>query len=176
MNKAIKKAIVNVLLTATAGSLIIFVLLSLLFESGGPATTAEPATTEIEKVEKIKAAEADQRFYFTNMPEIESPFELILFDAEIKAAGKRLKSLLPPDSSEDRIRKVKMIYDYMKEMAPAREKGVLLELAAAAVKYAEATRSRSVWSWVSCRRNRTSTRRRCRTWGLRTDAGDVEHT
>ena len=80
---------------------------------------------------------ADQRFYFTNMPEMESPFELILFDAEIKAAGKRLKSLLPPDSSEDRIRKVKMIYDYMKEMAPAREKGVLLELAAAAVKYAE---------------------------------------
>ena len=137
MNKAIKKAIVNVLLTATAGSLIIFVLLSLLFESGGPATTAEPATTEIEKVEKIKAAEADQRFYFTNMPEMESPFELILFDAEIKAAGKRLKSLLPPDSSEDRIKKVKMIYDYMKEMAPAREKGVLLELAAAAVKYAE---------------------------------------
>lgn len=137
MNKAIKKAIVNVLLTATAGSLIIFVLLGLLFESGGPATTAEPAATEIEKIENIKAAEADQRFYFTNMPEMESPFELILFDAEIKAAGKRLKSLLPPDSSEDRIRKTKMIYDYMKEMAPAREKGVLLELAAAAVKYAE---------------------------------------
>ena len=135
MNKAIKKAIVNVLLTATAGSLIIFVLLGYLVKTEGQIVTPEATETVNEKTVEVKKM-PEQKFYFADITKFEN-VDLILFDAEIKSAGEKLKSLLPPDSSEDRIKKVKMIYDYMKEMAPARENDVLLELAAAAVKYAE---------------------------------------
>ena len=135
MNKAIKKAIVNVLLTATAGSLIIFVLLGYLVKTEGQIVTPEATETVNEKTVEVKKM-PEQKFYFADITKFEN-VDLILFNAEIKSAGEKLKSLLPPDSSEDRIKKVKMIYDYMKEMAPARENDVLLELAAAAVKYAE---------------------------------------
>lgn len=130
-----KKAVVNVLLTATAGSLIIFVLLGYLVKTEGQIVTPEATETVNEKTVEVKKM-PEQKFYFADITKFEN-VDLILFDAEIKSAGEKLKSLLPPDSSEDRIKKVKMIYDYMKEMAPARENDVLLELAAAAVKYAE---------------------------------------
>ena len=135
MNKTVKKAVVNVLLTATAGSLIIFVLLGYLVKTEGQIVTPEATETVNEKTVEVKKM-PEQKFYFADITKFEN-VDLILFDAEIKSAGEKLKSLLPPDSSEDRIKKVKMIYDYMKEMAPARENDVLLELAAAAVKYAE---------------------------------------
>ena len=135
MNKTVKKAVVNVLLTATAGSLIIFVLLGYLVKTEGQIVTPEVTETVNEKTVEVKKM-PEQKFYFADITKFEN-VDLILFDAEIKSAGEKLKSLLPPDSSEDRIKKVKMIYDYMKEMAPARENDVLLELAAAAVKYAE---------------------------------------
>lgn len=130
-----KKAVVNVLLTATAGSLIIFVLLGYLVKTEGQIVTPEATETVNEKTVEVKKM-PEQKFYFADITKFEN-VDLILFDAEIKSAGEKLKSLLPPDSSEDRIKKVKIIYDYMKEMAPARENDVLLELAAAAVKYAE---------------------------------------
>jgi len=135
LNKTVKKAVVNVLLTATAGSLIIFVLLGYLVKTEGQIVTPEATETVNEKTVEVKKM-PEQKFYFADITKFEN-VDLILFDAEIKSAGEKLKSLLPPDSSEDRIKKVKMIYDYMKEMAPARENDVLLELAAAAVKYAE---------------------------------------
>ena len=135
MNKTVKKAVVNVLLTATAGSLIIFVLLGYLVKTEGQIVTPEATETVNEKTVEVKKM-PEQKFYFADITKFEN-VDLILFDAEIKSAGEKLKSLLPPDSSEDRIKKVKIIYDYMKEMAPARENDVLLELAAAAVKYAE---------------------------------------
>lgn len=135
MNKTVKKAVVNVLLTATAGSLIIFVLLGYLVKTEGQIVTPEATETVNEKTVEVKKM-PEQKFYFADITKFKN-VDLILFDAEIKSAGEKLKSLLPPDSSEDRIKKVKMIYDYMKEMAPARENDVLLELAAAAVKYAE---------------------------------------
>lgn len=135
MNKTVKKAVVNVLLTATAGSLIIFVLLGYLVKTEGQIVTPEATETVNEKTVEVKKM-PEQKFYFADITKFEN-VDLILFDAEIKSAGEKLKSLLPPDSSEDRIKKVKMIYDYMKEMAPTRENDVLLELAAAAVKYAE---------------------------------------
>jgi hypothetical protein len=79
----------------------------------------------------------ETRVYFENIPFFDRPIDLMLFDATVRGSTEKVHELLPRDAKEEQVIKVMKIYEYMTTIKPERGKDTLLELAAAAVKYAE---------------------------------------
>ncbi len=130
MNREIGRAIRDAAIFVAVGTLIFF----LIFSKGADQTSySQELPEEIVKIEE----EIKKDFYFSNIESFENLGDLIVFDAIMKRATGRAKSMLPRDACEEDVKKTKQIYEYMLEMKPNGDRDVLLELAAAAVKYAK---------------------------------------
>lgn len=130
MNREIGRAIRDAAIFVAVGTLIFF----LIFSKGADQTSySQELPEEIVKIEE----EIKKDFYFSNIESFENLGDLIVFDAIMKRATGRAKSMLPKDAGEEDVKKTKQIYEYMLEMKPNGDRDVLLELAAAAVKYAK---------------------------------------
>lgn len=137
MSKEFKKAVINSVISVVIGTLVLFLIFSFLAQgTDGTSYSQElQETEEIVTTEKTESTK-DSEFYFKNITNFKDPGDLVVFDAIMKRSGKA-KEILPPDADEEDIKKTKTIYEYMLEMKPNGDREVLLELAAAAVKYAK---------------------------------------
>ena len=131
MNREIGRAIRDAAIFVAVGTLIFF----LIFSKGADQTSYSQELPE--EIAKIEEETLQKEFYFSNIESFENLGDLIVFDAIMKRATGRAKSMLPKDAGEEDVKKTKQIYEYMLEMKPNGDRDVLLELAAAAVKYAK---------------------------------------
>jgi len=130
LKSEIERAIRDAAVLVAVGALLLF----LMFPKGADQTSySQELPEEIVKIEE----EIKKDFYFSNIESFENLGDLIVFDAIMKRATGRAKSMLPKDAGEEDVKKTKQIYEYMLEMKPNGDRDVLLELAAAAVKYAK---------------------------------------
>jgi len=130
LNREIGRAIRDATIFVAVGTLIFFLILS---KGADQTLYSQELTEEIVKIEE----EIKKDVYFSNIESFENLGDLIVFDAILKRATGRAKSMLPKDAGEEDVKKTKQIYEYMLEMKPNGDRDVLLELAAAAVKYAK---------------------------------------
>ena len=131
-----KKTIISTLLLITAGTALIFLLLVQHKEAFSlPEPKEEIVITEEEVKQKVESNEIQT--YFQNVSFLDHPIELLFFDATVRGSTETAHKLLPRDAKEENVLKVMKIYEYMMTIKPERGNDILLELAAAAVKYAE---------------------------------------
>jgi len=131
LKSEIRKAIRDAAVLVAVGALLLF----LTFPKGADQVSYSQELPE--EIAKIEEETIQREFYFSNIESFENLGDLIVFDAIMKSATGRAKSMLPKDASEEDVKKTKQVYEYMLEMKPNGDKDVLLELAAAAVKYAK---------------------------------------
>lgn len=131
-----KKAIISTLLLMVAGTTLIFALLVQHKEAFSLPEFETPIEITEEAV-KQKAEDKEIQTYFQNISFLDQPIELLFFDATVRGSTEKVHELLPRDAREEYILKVMKIYEYMMTIKPERGSDTLLELAAAAVKYAE---------------------------------------
>jgi len=131
-----KKTIISTLLLITAGTAFIFFLLVQHKEAFSLPELKEEIIITEEEV-KQKAENKEIQTYFQNVSFLDHPIELLFFDATVRGSTETVHKLLPRDAKEENVLKVMKIYEYMMTIKPERGNDILLELAAAAVKYAE---------------------------------------
>jgi len=131
-----KKAIITTLLAMAVGTTIIFTLLVQHKEVFSLPELETPIEITEEAV-KQKVEDKEIQTYFQNISFLDHPIELLLFDATVRGSTEKVHELLPRDAKEEYVLKVMKIYEYMTTIKPERGSDTLLELAAAAVKYAE---------------------------------------
>lgn len=134
-----KKTIISTLLLITAGTALIFFLLVQHKEAFSlpelEGEIEEVVITEEEVKQKVENKEIQT--YFQNVSFLDHPIELLFFDATVRGSTETAHKLLPRDAKEENVLKVMKIYEYMMTIKPERGNDILLELAAATVKYAE---------------------------------------
>ena len=124
----------------TAGTALIFLLLVQHKEAFSLPELEEEIEEEIvitEEEVKQKVESKEIQTYFQNVSFFDHPIELLFFDATVRGSTETAHKLLPRDAKEENVLKVMKIYEYMMTIKPERGNDILLELAAAAVKYAE---------------------------------------
>jgi len=131
-----KKTIISTLLLITAGTAFIFFLLVQHKEAFSLPELKEEIIITEEEV-KQKAENKEIQTYFQNVSFLDHPIELLFFDATVRGSTETVHKLLPRNAKEENVLKVMKIYEYMMTIKPERGNDILLELAAAAVKYAE---------------------------------------